>query len=63
MAVSVLPRVVDQSSGGKVVETNNCHCGHVKDEHGGDPIFKGSTACGIEDCDCISYEWDGEEDE
>ena len=36
--------------------TENCHCGHVVDEHGGDPDYPGSTACNIEDCECIAFE-------
>jgi hypothetical protein len=35
-----------------------CHCGHVEDEHGGDPQYPGSTACQIEDCGCIAFEHD-----
>lgn len=36
-------------------------CGHVEDEHGGDPEFPGSTACNVDECDCISFEDSGEE--
>jgi len=39
----------------------NCTCGHTGEEHGGDPKYPGSTACSIDDCDCIAFEWDGEE--
>lgn len=39
-----------------------CTCGHADDEHGGDPIFPGSTACNVEGCDCIAYEEGDEED-
>ena len=39
----------------------NCHCGHLEeDEHGGDEEFPGSTACNIEECECICFDWDGE---
>lgn len=38
-----------------------CVCGHSKsNEHGNDPKYPGSTACNVEDCDCVAYEWDGE---
>lgn len=39
----------------------NCSCGHTDDEHGDDPEYPGSTAC--RECDCLAYEWDGEESE
>lgn len=37
-----------------------CTCGHTEEEHGGDPIYKGSTACQVDDCDCTSFEADEE---
>lgn len=46
----------DQEEQEEPEELNECACGHVRDEHGGDPEFPGSTACAIEDCDCICYE-------
>lgn len=33
-----------------------CTCGDMKDEHGGDPEFPGSTACNIDTCDCVAFE-------
>lgn len=33
-----------------------CTCGHVEDEHGGDPEYLGSTACNVEGCDCVCFE-------
>lgn len=39
-----------------------CTCGHVYDEHGGDEHYPGSTACNVDDCDCICFDRD-EEDE
>jgi hypothetical protein len=37
-----------------------CTCGHNRvDEHGNDPHYPGSTACNVEGCDCIAFEWDG----
>jgi hypothetical protein len=33
-----------------------CACGHVANEHGGDPKYPGSTACAVEGCDCIAFE-------
>jgi len=35
-----------------------CNCGHAIEEHGHDPKYPGSTACQIEECDCIAYEAD-----
>lgn len=43
-------------------DTTPCTCGHVRDEHGGDPNYPGSTACSVEGCHCIAYEA-GEDDE
>ena len=39
-----------------------CTCGHMEDEHGGVEDYPGSSKCSIEDCDCVCFEWDGEED-
>lgn len=33
-----------------------CQCGHVDDEHGGDPKYPGSTACNVKGCDCIAFD-------
>lgn len=33
-----------------------CECGHVDDEHGGNPEYPGSMACNVDNCDCIAYE-------
>jgi hypothetical protein len=35
-----------------------CQCGHAIEEHGHDPKYSGSTACHVEECDCIAYEAD-----
>lgn len=35
---------------------DDCTCGHVEDDHGHDPRYPGSTACGMDGCDCIAYE-------
>lgn len=35
---------------------DTCTCGDVKDEHGGDPDYPGSTACSVDGCDCIAFE-------
>ena len=32
-----------------------CACGHVQDEH--------EPECTIEGCDCVHYEWNGENEE
>jgi len=41
-----------------------CVCGHAVEEHGGDPLYPGSTACQVAGCDCIAYEKDeGDEDD
>ena len=33
-----------------------CTCGHAEEEHGHDPQYPGSTACQMEDCECIAWE-------
>ncbi len=37
-------------------DSAQCTCGHVADEHGGNPDYPGSTACAVEGCDCIAFE-------
>lgn len=39
-----------------------CYCGHVKDEHGSDPDYPGSTACMIENCNCVAFDHNSEAD-
>ena len=39
-----------------------CTCGHPADEHGGDPKYPGSTACGVEGCSCIAFEEKAEDE-
>ena len=36
-----------------------CTCGHEREIHF-DLKHTGSTACSADGCDCIAYEWDGE---
>lgn len=37
-----------------------CVCGHAVEEHGNDPEFPGSTACGeCPEGECIAYESEG----
>lgn len=43
--------------------SDNCECGHVKDEHGGDPKYPNGWACTIEGCECIHFEPVEDEDE
>ncbi len=38
---------------------NTCVCGDVSEEH--ETTRSGFGACEVEGCDCILYEWDGEE--
>lgn len=40
-----------------------CYCGHVFDEHGGDPKHPQSLACTIEGCHCIHFEHNPDADE
>lgn len=42
-----------------MAELGTCVCGDVADEH--DLTRTGYGACLIEGCDCIHYEWDGED--
>jgi hypothetical protein len=43
--------------------SRQCFCGHVEDEHGGDPKYPGSTACTVEGCYCIGFDHDDEVEE
>lgn len=36
--------------------SDTCACDHVRDEHGGDPDYPGSTACAIDGCDCVCFD-------
>ena len=40
-----------------------CVCGHVEDDHGGDPEYPGSSKCNVDDCDCVCYEENEAEDD
>jgi hypothetical protein len=40
----------------------NCTCGHVYEEHGGDVEYPGSSACNVPDCDCVCFEEDAEDE-
>lgn len=40
-----------------------CTCGHADDDHGHDPKFPGSTACNDDDCDCLAFEKDHDDDD
>jgi hypothetical protein len=44
-----------------IPETDPCVCGHVRDEHGHDPKYPGSTSCNIDGCDCDAFEQADEE--
>ena len=43
-----------------------CTCGDAEDEHGGDLVYPGSTACNAvhdgEECECVAFEDDGSAD-
>lgn len=41
---------------------DQCYCGHVLDEHGGDESHPSSLACTIEGCHCIHFEEADEEE-
>lgn len=43
-------------------DLNSCTCGHTYAEHGGDPDLPGSSACTIDDCDCVCFEEDADEE-
>ena len=40
-----------------------CACGHVQDEHAEPKGKKSSTACQIDGCPCLCFDWDGNEEE
>ncbi len=40
-----------------------CYCGHVLDEHGGDPKHPRALACTVAGCHCIAFEADGGKDD
>ena len=42
--------------------TTTCTCGHDEEEHGDDPEYPGSSACNIDDCDCVCFEADEDDD-
>ncbi|HXU23042.1 MAG TPA: hypothetical protein VN697_03320 [Tepidiformaceae bacterium] len=44
-------------------DTDVCVCGDVRDEHGGDPNYPGSTSCSCDGCDCLAFEMDHPEDD
>lgn len=37
-----------------------CMCGDVEDEHGGSKEYPGSTACNVDGCECVAFEWNGD---
>lgn len=38
-----------------------CTCGHIRDEHGGGEEYPGSSACNVDECDCVCFEYNDEE--
>lgn len=42
-----------------------CQCGHLREEHGGDPKYPDGLECNLIDCDCPFFEQlvEGEEDD
>jgi hypothetical protein len=38
-------------------DTDECVCGHIKDEHAKQGFF---LACQVDGCECGDYEWNGE---
>lgn len=46
-----------------MTDLDPCACGHAPEEHGNDPDFPGSTACTVDECECIAYEADDEADD
>ena len=45
-----------------VADTEPCACGHSPEEHGHDYEYPGSTECFVDDCECIAYEADPQDD-
>jgi len=37
----------------------SCECGHAEEEHGPEPGYPGSTACHVDECNCLVFEDDG----
>jgi hypothetical protein len=35
-----------------------CLCGHVEDEHGGDPDYPDNSKCNADGCECDFFEED-----
>lgn len=33
-----------------------CNCGHMDDEH------SGASAYNVDGCECVAFDWDGEDD-
>lgn len=48
--------------GAVITATAPCVCSDAPEEHGHDSEHPGSTACSIEDCECIAYEADPQEE-
>ena len=47
----------------KMGDELTCVCGHTEDEHGGDPQYPGSSKCNVDDCECVCFEADEDEDD
>lgn len=41
------------------IQAITCHCGDVRNEHGGDEEFPGSTKCTVPGCECVAFEAGG----
>lgn len=40
-----------------------CNCGHMDDEHDGDAVADpADSACNGDGCECVAFDWDGEDD-
>ena len=56
LATTPAPGPETERIGEPMNDTDVCTCGDVRDEHGHDPDYPGSTACTRESCDCLAFE-------
>lgn len=43
--------------------SETCACGHGAIDHGGNDEFPGSSACNVDDCECVCFDGAGDDDD
>lgn len=59
-ALAAVPKELQKVRESSDPSHRTCSCGDTEEEHGGDKEFPGATACRIEGCDCVAFEYDPE---